>query len=86
MCHNPAMATSRPALDLDDLAEIWEKVTPVAEEEGMRLAYDELRAMRDATRGTPESDSRDASPHAGNKPIHRGRLKPPDAPASRFEQ
>jgi gamma-glutamyl:cysteine ligase YbdK (ATP-grasp superfamily) len=35
----------RRDLGLDELAEIWAKVTPVSEEEGMALATDELRAM-----------------------------------------
>jgi gamma-glutamyl:cysteine ligase YbdK (ATP-grasp superfamily) len=41
----------RRDLGLDDLAEIWAKVTPAAEEEGMDLAADELRAMRKERRG-----------------------------------
>lgn len=41
----------RRDLGLDDLAEIWAKVTPVTEEEGMDLATDELRAMRKERRG-----------------------------------
>lgn len=36
----------RRDLGLDDLAEIWAKVTPAAEEEDMELATDELHAMR----------------------------------------
>ena len=36
----------RRDLGLDDLAELWAKVTPAAEAEGMDLATDELRAMR----------------------------------------
>jgi gamma-glutamyl:cysteine ligase YbdK (ATP-grasp superfamily) len=36
----------RRDLGLDDLAEIWAKVTPATEEEGAKLATDELRAMR----------------------------------------
>lgn len=36
----------RRDLGLDDLAEIWAKVTPAAEEDGMKLATDELHAMR----------------------------------------
>ncbi|HVW46830.1 MAG TPA: hypothetical protein VHA76_07250 [Solirubrobacterales bacterium] len=36
----------RRDLGLDDLAEIWAKVTPADEEEGMDLAGEELRAMR----------------------------------------
>lgn len=34
-----------------DLAEIWAKVTPASEGEGLELAGDELRAMRRETRG-----------------------------------
>jgi gamma-glutamyl:cysteine ligase YbdK (ATP-grasp superfamily) len=41
----------RRDLGLDALAEIWAKVTPAAEEEGMTLATDELRAMRKERRG-----------------------------------
>ncbi len=36
----------RRDLGLDDVAEIWAKVTPATEEEGVVLATDELRAMR----------------------------------------
>jgi gamma-glutamyl:cysteine ligase YbdK (ATP-grasp superfamily) len=36
----------RRDLGLDVLAEIWAKVTPAAEGEGMELATKELRAMR----------------------------------------
>lgn len=36
----------RRDLGLDDLAEIWAKVTPAAEDEGFEIAADELRAMR----------------------------------------
>lgn len=36
----------RRDLGLDDLAQLWAKVTPAPEEEGMKVAYDELRAMR----------------------------------------
>ncbi|HSK50015.1 MAG TPA: hypothetical protein VK889_05905 [Solirubrobacterales bacterium] len=36
----------RRDLGLDDLAEIWAKVTPATEEEGLALAADELRATR----------------------------------------
>lgn len=36
----------RRDLGLDDLAAIWAKVTPVTEEESLKLAYDELHAMR----------------------------------------
>lgn len=41
----------RRDLGLDDLAEIWAKVTPVTEQEGVDLAADELRAMRRERRG-----------------------------------
>ena len=36
----------RRDLGLDDLAEIWAKVTPAGEDEGLKLAGAELRAMR----------------------------------------
>jgi gamma-glutamyl:cysteine ligase YbdK (ATP-grasp superfamily) len=36
----------RRDLGLDDLAEIWAKVTPAAEASGLKLAADELRAVR----------------------------------------
>ena len=36
---------------LDDVAEIWPKVSPAAEEEGMVLATDKLRALRKEKRG-----------------------------------
>lgn len=41
----------RRDLGLDDLAEIWAKVTPAEEEQGMDLASEELRAMRKERRG-----------------------------------
>jgi gamma-glutamyl:cysteine ligase YbdK (ATP-grasp superfamily) len=41
----------RRDLGLDVLAEIWAKVTPAAEGEGMELATKELRAMRKDKRG-----------------------------------
>lgn len=41
----------RRDLGLDDLAEIWAKVTPASEKESMELATDELRAMRRERRG-----------------------------------
>lgn len=41
----------RRDLGLDDLAELWAKVTPASEEEGVALATDELRAMRKERRG-----------------------------------
>jgi hypothetical protein len=36
----------RRDLGVDDLADIWAKVTPASEDEGLGLAGDELRAMR----------------------------------------
>jgi gamma-glutamyl:cysteine ligase YbdK (ATP-grasp superfamily) len=36
----------RRDLGLDDLAEIWAKITPAGEDEGLDLATAELRAMR----------------------------------------
>lgn len=41
----------RRDLGLDALAEVWAKVTPASEEEGMALATDELRTMRKERRG-----------------------------------
>jgi len=41
----------RRDLGVDDLAEIWAKVTPIAGDEGMDLATDELRALRKERRG-----------------------------------
>jgi gamma-glutamyl:cysteine ligase YbdK (ATP-grasp superfamily) len=41
----------RRDLGVDDLAEIWAKVTSASEEEGLQLARDELRAMRRERRG-----------------------------------
>lgn len=41
----------RRDLGLDDLAEIWARVTPTPEDEGMDLAYEELDAMRRERRG-----------------------------------
>jgi gamma-glutamyl:cysteine ligase YbdK (ATP-grasp superfamily) len=41
----------RRDLGLDDLAEIWARVTPATEEEGFEIAADELRAMRRERRG-----------------------------------
>jgi gamma-glutamyl:cysteine ligase YbdK (ATP-grasp superfamily) len=41
----------RRDLGVDDLAEIWAKVTPASEEEGLELARDELLAMRRERRG-----------------------------------
>jgi gamma-glutamyl:cysteine ligase YbdK (ATP-grasp superfamily) len=40
----------RRDLGLDDLAQLWAKVTPAPEDEGMKLAYDELHAMREERR------------------------------------
>jgi len=36
----------RRDLGLDDLAQLWAKVAPAPEDEGVKLAYDELHAMR----------------------------------------
>jgi gamma-glutamyl:cysteine ligase YbdK (ATP-grasp superfamily) len=41
----------RRDLGLDDLADIWAKVTPAAEGPGLKLAKDELRAVRKERRG-----------------------------------
>lgn len=41
----------RRDLGLNTLEEIWAKVRPISEEEGMKLAYSELRAMREEQRG-----------------------------------
>jgi len=41
----------RRDLGVDDLADIWAKVTPTSEDEGLELARDELRAMRRERRG-----------------------------------
>jgi len=41
----------RRDLGLDDLAKIWAKVTPATEGEGLKLAADELRAVRKEKRG-----------------------------------
>ncbi len=41
----------RRDLGLDDLAEIWAKVTPADEGKGMDLATHELRAVRKERRG-----------------------------------
>ncbi|MDQ3724949.1 MAG: hypothetical protein M3335_03490 [Actinomycetota bacterium] len=40
----------RRDLGLDALTELWAKVTPVPEGEGMDLAYEELRASREERR------------------------------------
>jgi gamma-glutamyl:cysteine ligase YbdK (ATP-grasp superfamily) len=45
----------RRDLGLDDLAELWAKVTPVTEEEGLKLATSELRAARKERRGEGSS-------------------------------
>jgi gamma-glutamyl:cysteine ligase YbdK (ATP-grasp superfamily) len=45
----------RRDLGLDDLAEIWAKVTPAAEGEGLKLAAEELRAVRKDRRGAGRS-------------------------------
>jgi gamma-glutamyl:cysteine ligase YbdK (ATP-grasp superfamily) len=41
----------RRDLGIDDLSEIWAKVTPASEDEGLELARDELQAMRMEKRG-----------------------------------
>lgn len=40
------MSKARTTVTLNDLAQIWAKVTPAPEEEGIALATDELRAVR----------------------------------------
>jgi hypothetical protein len=45
----------RRDLGLDDLVDIWAKVTPAAEGPGLELAADELRAARKARRGAGRS-------------------------------
>jgi gamma-glutamyl:cysteine ligase YbdK (ATP-grasp superfamily) len=40
----------RRDLGLDELAAIWDNVTPVAEGEGLELAYEELHAERQERR------------------------------------
>ncbi|HET9198106.1 MAG TPA: hypothetical protein VFN92_07635 [Solirubrobacterales bacterium] len=45
----------RRDLGLDALAELWAKVTPAPEDEGMKLAYDELRTMRKERRAEGDS-------------------------------
>jgi hypothetical protein len=42
----------RRDLGLDAMDDIWAKVTPAPEDEGMRLAYAELHAMRGEGRET----------------------------------
>jgi len=45
----------RRDLGLDALAQLWAKVTPTPEDEGMKLAYDELHAMREERRAEGSS-------------------------------
>ena len=45
----------RRDLGLDDLAEIWAKVTPASEDEGLKLATKELHEMRKERRGEGSS-------------------------------
>lgn len=45
----------RRDLGLDDLAEIWAKVTPAGEVEGQKIAAAELRAARKERRGAGRS-------------------------------
>jgi len=45
----------RRDLGLDDLAQLWAKVTPAPEDEGMKLAYDELHSMREERRAEGRS-------------------------------
>lgn len=45
----------RRDLGLDALAQLWAKVTPAPEDEGMKLAYDELHAMREERRAEGDS-------------------------------
>ncbi len=45
----------RRDLGLDDLDAIWSKVTPAAEDEGLKFAYDELRSMREERRAEGSS-------------------------------
>jgi gamma-glutamyl:cysteine ligase YbdK (ATP-grasp superfamily) len=40
----------RRDLGLNDLAQLWAKVTPAPEDEGMKLAYEELHTMREESR------------------------------------
>jgi len=40
----------RRDLGLDALAQLWANVTPAPENEGMKLAYDELHTMREERR------------------------------------
>jgi gamma-glutamyl:cysteine ligase YbdK (ATP-grasp superfamily) len=41
----------RRDLGVDDLAELWARVTPASEDKGLELARDELREMRRERRG-----------------------------------
>ena len=43
---DPYAVERMAVVGLDDLAEIWAKVTPAPEEKGMKLAGSELRALR----------------------------------------
>ena len=45
----------RRDLGLDALAQLWAKVTPAPEDEGMKLAYEELHAMREERRAEGRS-------------------------------
>jgi len=45
----------RRDLGLDALAQLWAKVTPAPEDEGLKLAYDELHAMREERRAEGDS-------------------------------
>ncbi|HET7416398.1 MAG TPA: hypothetical protein VFJ61_02070 [Solirubrobacterales bacterium] len=45
----------RRDLGLDALAQLWAKVTPAPEDEGIKLAYDELHAMREERRAEGDS-------------------------------
>jgi gamma-glutamyl:cysteine ligase YbdK (ATP-grasp superfamily) len=45
----------RRDLGLDALAQLWAKVKPAPEDEGMKLAYDELHAMREERRAEGDS-------------------------------
>lgn len=45
----------RRDLGLDELAELWAKVTPADEEEGQKIAAAELRAARKEHRGAGRS-------------------------------
>lgn len=40
----------RRDLGLDELASLWAKVTPAAEDDGLKLAYEELHSMREEKR------------------------------------